>query len=98
MSAYAIINARVLDEEAGAAYVPLAAQSIAAHGGRYLVAGPTPVPIEGSWDAPQIIIVEFDSMQQLRDWYDSAEYRVARELRAGKIQVDMLFADGVPGA
>lgn len=98
MSAYAIINARVLDEEAGAAYVPLAAKSIAAHGGRYLVAGPTPVPIEGSWDAPQIIIVEFDSMQQLRDWYDSAEYRVARELRAGKIQVDMLFADGVPGA
>lgn len=96
MSAYVIITAKVLDEEAGAAYVPLAQRSILDHGGRYLVAGPTPEPVEGTWPAPQTLVVEFPGMQEARAWYDSDAYKAARAVRAGKIEVDMLFAEGIP--
>lgn len=91
-----IVNAEVLDEEAGWAYAPVAQKSILSHGGRYLVAGPTPQPIEGVWDAPRMLIIEFPDMDRIRQWYDSSEYRAARQIREGKVRVQMLFAEGAP--
>ncbi|WP_416382960.1 DUF1330 domain-containing protein [Nocardia flavorosea] len=41
----------------------VAQRSILSHGGRYLVAGPTPEPVEGTWDAPGILVVEFSDAQ-----------------------------------
>ncbi|GAB2900951.1 DUF1330 domain-containing protein [Streptomyces mayteni] len=96
MPAYVIVNADVLDEEAGLAYAPLAQRSILGHGGRYLVAGPTPRPVEGSWDSSRFLVIEFADMDRIREWYDSPEYRRAREIREGKVPVDMLFVEGAP--
>ncbi|MGY4953416.1 DUF1330 domain-containing protein [Streptomyces nigrescens] len=42
MPAYVIGNIDVLNEEAGLAYASVAQKSILSHGGRHLVAGPTP--------------------------------------------------------
>lgn len=96
MSAYVIVNADVLDEEAGLAYAPVAQESILRHGGRYLVAGPTPEPVEGTWDSSRFLVIEFPDMDRVREWYDSPEYRRAREIREGKVRVRMLFAEGTP--
>ncbi|WP_328396943.1 DUF1330 domain-containing protein [Nocardia sp. NBC_00416] len=96
MSAYVIVNAEVLDEEAGWAYAPVAQKSILEHGGRYLVAGPTDEPVEGAWDAPRILIIEFPDMDRIRQWYDSPDYRRARQIRDGKVRVQMLFTEGSP--
>ncbi|MEU7582638.1 DUF1330 domain-containing protein [Streptomyces sp. NPDC041068] len=96
MPAYAIVTIDVLDEEAGLAYAPVAQESILAHGGRYLVAGPTPEPIEGTWNASRLVVLEFPDMTRLREWYDSPEYREARRIREGKVRVSMLFTEGVP--
>ncbi|WP_267889652.1 DUF1330 domain-containing protein [Streptomyces acidiscabies] len=91
-----MVNFDVLDEEAGAAYAAVAQQSIRSHGGHYVVAGPTPEPVEGAWDSSGFVVIEFPGMDRIREWYDSAEYRRAREIRAGKARVTMLFAEGAP--
>ncbi|MYT32180.1 MULTISPECIES: DUF1330 domain-containing protein [unclassified Streptomyces] len=96
MPAYVIVNVDVLDEEAGLAYAPVAQESILSHGGRYLVAGPTPEPVEGSWDASRFMVIEFPDMDRIRQWYDSPEYRRARAIREGKVRVAMLFVEGAP--
>ncbi|MGW2027204.1 DUF1330 domain-containing protein [Streptomyces decoyicus] len=94
MPAYVIVNVDVLDEEAGLAYAPVAQESILSHGGRYLVAGPTPEPVEGTWDSSRFVVIEFPDMDRVREWYDSPEYRRARAIREGKVQVGMLFVEG----
>ncbi|UAK30268.1 DUF1330 domain-containing protein [Nocardia asteroides] len=37
----------------------MAQKSILSYGGRYLVAGPTPEPVEGTWDSPRFLVIEF---------------------------------------
>ncbi|NBE54554.1 DUF1330 domain-containing protein [Streptomyces boluensis] len=96
MPAYVIVNVDVLDEEAGLAYAAVAQKSILDHGGRYLVAGPTPEPVEGTWDSSRLVVLEFPDMDRIREWYDSPEYRRAREIREGKSRVGMLFVEGSP--
>ncbi|MEV6433675.1 DUF1330 domain-containing protein [Streptomyces anulatus] len=96
MPAYVIVNVDVLDEEVGLAYAPVAQMSILTYGGRYLVAGSTPKPVEGTWDSSRFMVIEFPDMDRIREWYDSPEYRQAREIREGKARVGMLFVDGAP--
>jgi uncharacterized protein (DUF1330 family) len=47
MPAYVIVTVDVLDEEAGLAYASVAQRSVLSHSGRYVIAGPTPEPVEG---------------------------------------------------
>ncbi|MFI6312927.1 DUF1330 domain-containing protein [Nocardia fusca] len=96
MPAYVIANVEVLDEEAGRAYAPVAQQSILEYGGRYLVAGPTSGTVEGSWDLPRLVIIEFPHMDRIREWYDSPGYREARRIREGKMRIRLLFTEGTP--
>ncbi|MFE7131828.1 DUF1330 domain-containing protein [Streptomyces sp. NPDC057638] len=96
MPAYVIVTIDVLDEEAGLAYASAAQESVLRHGGRYLVAGPTPEPVEGTWESSRIVIIEFPGGDRIRQWYDSPEYRRARALREGKVRVGMVFAEGSP--
>ncbi|WP_067824952.1 DUF1330 domain-containing protein [Actinomadura kijaniata] len=96
MSAYVVVNIDVLDERAALAYAAVAQRSVLDHGGRYLVAGPTPEPVEGTWDSGRFVVIEFPDMDRVREWYDSPEYRRAREIREGAMRVRMLFAEGAP--
>ncbi|MFE3141366.1 DUF1330 domain-containing protein [Streptomyces scopuliridis] len=96
MPAYVIVGVDVLDEEAGLAYAAVAQPSVLSHGGRYLVAGPTPEPVEGTWDFSRFLVIEFPDMERIREWYDSPEYRRAREMRESATRVRMLFAEGSP--
>ncbi|MFD8563717.1 DUF1330 domain-containing protein [Streptosporangium canum] len=96
MSAYVIVGVDVLDQEAGLAYAAVAQPSILSHGGRYLLAGPTPEPVEGAWDFSRLLVIEFPDMDRIQEWYDSPEYRRAREIRKSAARVRMLFVEGSP--
>nr|WP_237534258.1 DUF1330 domain-containing protein [Streptomyces sp. SID3343] len=66
-----IVTVDVFDQEAGLAYAVVAQPSVLSHGGRYLVAGPTPEPVEGTWDFSRLLVIEFPDMDRIREWYDS---------------------------
>jgi len=53
-------------------YRTIAAKAIAQYGGRYLVRGGAAGIAEGGPPPKNIIVVEFPSMEKLRQWYASA--------------------------
>ncbi len=37
--------------------------------------------LEGDWEPQRLVILEFESMERLREWYDSPEYAPLKQLR-----------------
>jgi len=99
MSAYAISEvADVRDAAAFEAYRTIAAKTIAAYGGRYLVRGGAADLVEGGPPAKTIIVVEFPTMERLRQWYASPEYAEALKVRQVAFDRRLIFVDGVSPA
>ena len=93
--AYVISEVAIVDERLAAQYREIAAASIAAHGGRYLVRGAAANVVEGATTNRRIVIVEFPSMERAKAWYDSAEYASARLLREVALERRLIFVEGV---
>jgi uncharacterized protein (DUF1330 family) len=96
MSAYVISELEVLDPVGIETYRTLAAKSIAQYGGRYLVRGGVADIAEGGPPPRNIIVVEFPSMERLRQWYASPEYAEALEVRTTALDRRLIFVEGVP--
>jgi uncharacterized protein (DUF1330 family) len=92
--AYLVVDARVTDPDRMLKYRELAGIAVANYGGRYLVRGGMVESLEGDWRPERIVIVQFDSAETVRRFYDSPEYRAAREARDGAAEFDMLLVEG----
>lgn len=95
MSAYVVSEVEVRDAAGFAAYRTIAAKSIAQYGGRYLVRGGAANLIEGGPPPKTLIIVEFPTMERLREWYASPEYAEALKLRQTALDRRLIFVEGV---
>lgn len=58
-------------------FAPLARDSVEAYGGRYL-AGGSGTSIDGDPPKGRVVLIEWDSMEQLTKWRQSPEYKQAR--------------------
>ena len=77
MAAYLIADVKIVDPERFKDYGSLVPESVEKYGGKYLVRGGEHVVIEGNWDPERLVVIEFKSMEQLKEWYDSEEYSEA---------------------
>jgi uncharacterized protein (DUF1330 family) len=93
--AYVVCDIRVTDPERYDAYKQLSAPAVAAHGGRFVVRGGPVEVLEGDVTPGRVVVLEFDSVETARRWYESAEYRVARAVREGAATASFVL---VPGA
>ena len=93
--AYIVVDVRVSDPERIARYRELAEIAVGHYGGRYLVRGGAIETLEGEWQPERLVIVRFDDADAARRFYDSPEYRAAREARAGAAEFDMLLVEGL---
>lgn len=95
MSAIVIAKVKVTDPVKYEDYKPLAKRAIETFGGRYLARGAEPVVIEGAPHEARYVVVEFDSVETVHRFYDSPEYRAAREARAGAAIAEITALQGV---
>jgi uncharacterized protein (DUF1330 family) len=95
MSAYVISELEVRDAIAIETYRTVAAKSIAQYGGRYLVRGGAASVAEGGPAVKNIVVVEFPSMERLREWYASPEYAEALKVRQTALERRLIFVEGV---
>ena len=94
---YLVVESKVTDPVAYENYKQLAQAAIAKFGGRYLVRGGAAEVLEGPWTAPQrLVIVEFDSVEQAKKFYDSPEYLAARAARKDAASMNILVVEGLP--
>ncbi len=80
MPAYIVANQTITDPETFEKYARAAGPTVAAHGGKLLVAGPGSEVLEGNPD-PATVVMEFESVEKAKAWYDSAEYQAIIGLR-----------------
>lgn len=95
MAAIVISQVTVTNPEQYEAYKPLAKAAIEAFGGRYHVRGSTPDVLEGAPANRRYVVVEFNSVETARKFYDSELYRKAKEARKGAAVADIVVLEGV---
>lgn len=72
---YVIFTEVINDQAAYDAYVEKALPTIIESGGKPLVIQDDPEVIEGQWHGPRTVILEFESVEAARSWYNSADYQ-----------------------
>ncbi len=92
MAGYLIANYQITNAEGYQAYIAAVGATILAHDGQILVAGPGSEPVEGD-PKPVTVVLKFPSMDALRGWYESPEYKEIIHLRTDNTEGTMVFAD-----
>lgn len=95
MPAYVFANVRVGDSAAYEPYKQMVPATIEKYGGRYLARGGRAEVIEGDLEPGRMIILEFPSYEHAQQWYSSAEYTAAKQVRLGCADGELIFVDGV---
>jgi len=95
MPAYVIVDIEITDAVRYRQYVDAVPATISAHGGKYLARGGRTVTLEGGWRPPRCVVLEFESLERVKEWWDSKEYIAARLLRQGAAVARIVAVEGI---
>jgi len=95
MSAYVVVDLEVLDKEKFEEYKQLVPGTIQMYGGRYVVRGGNVETLEGSWHPRRFVVVEFDSIEKAKAWYESTDYAKPKEIRQACTRSNIILVEGV---
>jgi uncharacterized protein (DUF1330 family) len=95
MAAYLVVDIDVSNPAQFEEYKKLAPAAIARYGGRYLIRGGAYEVIEGDWKPQRLTLVEFDSTEKAKAFYNSPEYQLAIKARLGAANMKMLLVQGI---
>ena len=96
MAAYIIFDVEVTDPTAAEGYLKLANESLTPFQSKTIVHGVMVEVLEGDWEPKTLVMVEFESMEQARQWYMSPAYTKAKDIlrRAASSNVILVEGDG----
>ena len=95
MAAYMIARVEVTDWHRYKEYLEATPATIAKYGGRFIARGAETLSLEGPEETRRVVILEFPSLERVKQWYHSDDYQAARKIRAGAAEADFLAIDGV---
>ena len=95
MAAYAVVNVRVTDPVRYEEYRSKVPATIASYGGRYLVRGGALQVLEGEWDPERLVVLEFESIGRLHEWYDSPKYAPLKQLHQEAAATQLVVVEGL---
>jgi uncharacterized protein (DUF1330 family) len=75
MAAYVIVDLDMKDPAALEGYRRAVPATLAKFGGRFIVRGGACEVLEGDWTPKRVVVLEFPSMDALKRWYRSDEYK-----------------------
>ncbi|MAM65446.1 MAG: D-fructose-6-phosphate amidotransferase [Chloroflexi bacterium] len=94
MAAYFIAEVDVTDPAGFEEYRKLVGPLVDKYGGRYVVRGGASEASEGDWSPGRIVIIEFESMERLKAWHDSDEYRPVMAMRHNSATTKAIMVEG----
>lgn len=95
MSAYIIAEVKVHDAQLYEDYKGQVQATLEKYGGRFLVRGGDTDLLEGDWNPPRLVVLEFPSVADARAWWSSTEYAEPKSLRQRSAVTRMILAEGV---
>jgi uncharacterized protein (DUF1330 family) len=91
---YIVVTEDIKDPEGFKAYMGEAAKAMG-EGVAVLSFDPKPEVLEGNWHGPQTILMEFESVDAARDWYNSDLYQAAAKLRQAAADCNVAIISGL---
>lgn len=95
MSAYIIVEVDVQDPVRYENYKKLTPASLKAYDGKFIVRGGNAELLEGEDEPKRIVILEFDSVEKAKQWWNSPEYSEAKKLRHHTAKSRMIVVEGI---
>jgi len=94
MAAYALIELEIASMDGIGPYMAGVSDTIAKHGGKYLVRGGNTEVVEGGLGYSAKVVLEFSSMDAAKNWYGSAEYQAILPIRKANAKGNFVWAEG----
>jgi len=95
MAAYIIARIDVTDWDRYKEYMKVTPGVIEKFGGRFIVRGGEMATLEGAEETRRIVVLEFPSLEEAKEFYYSKEYAEAKKLREGAATASFIAIDGV---
>ena len=95
MAAYIVVQVDIKDPERFAEYRTMVPATLEKYGGRFLVRGGALETLEGDWSPKRLVVLEFDSVEKAKGWWDSEEYREPKALRQASADTQLVVVEGV---
>ena len=95
MAAYVIVDIEVTDPEAYEEYREQVPALVAKFGGKYLARGGEMEKVEGNWSPTRLVVLEFESMERVKEFYYSKEYEPLKKIRLSATNSNMVLLNGV---
>lgn len=92
---YVIGQITVTNPEVYKTYVSMVLPTIEKFGGRFLVRGGAATCYEGTPPGSRNVIIEFPSVQNAHDWYNSKDYAAAKALRMSASTSVQTIVEGI---
>lgn len=94
MAAYLIVDIDVKNPDGYDEYRRQVPATLAKYGGRFVVRGGASETLEGDWAPKRVVVVEFPTMEALKRWYQSPEYKPLIALRRQHSAGDVIAVEG----
>jgi len=95
MPAYLIARIDVTDWSRYQEYIKRTPEVIARYGGRFIVRGGEVVSLEGPPEKGRVVVIQFPSLEQAKDFYTSPEYTEVKAFRIGAATGQFFVVEGV---
>ena len=93
MTAYALADVKITVPAKFEQYRGQVPDAVEKYGGQYIVRGGPIVKVEVDWEPSRLIIIEFETMNQLKKWYHSKEYSGQIQLRHESSNTNVVFIE-----
>ncbi|ORA19243.1 DUF1330 domain-containing protein [Mycobacterium arosiense] len=89
---YVILTEAIKDPEGMKAYAQAAGSAMS--GATVLAVDTAPTVVEGDWHGDQTVVLEFESVDAARAWYESEGYQKAAKLRQQAADCNAVILSG----
>ena len=94
MKAYVVALETIHDQAMFAEYAKHVAATLLPFEGRFVARGGKFTVLEGEWQQPRTVIIEFPTREAAQGWYDSADYQKIITLRHKSSSGNLVILDG----
>jgi uncharacterized protein (DUF1330 family) len=94
MKAYLVLDFSIHDLEGFKPYIAGVPAFIAKHGGKYIVQGAVPAPVEGDWSPERMAIIEFPSRQNAEAFLGDRGFQELAKVRHRTTTSRLVLVDG----
>lgn len=94
MPAYIIVEVTIQNAEEYETYKKLTPDSLRPFGGKFIVRGAQTECLEGDWNPQRIVVMEFPTKEQAKQWWSSPEYAPAKTIRQRTAETKMILVEG----